>query len=212
MADFVFKVDAGIAKGMERGVDTGIHKVKILKGYLAKTAKGNNILDLEFETMSGAKSSIFNICIDEKWVSGAENFDFAGWNELALCAGMKTGETYATTRKDKDGKDVSAIAFKELEGKVVNIAINFEVDVYNSAETRKRKLVRVFFENGLSIAEKEAGKTEGKTIIKLEDKLADYYTKAHKEWQANGGTPAANGASASAHAASNVVEDDGDLI
>lgn len=212
MADFVFKVDAGIAKGMERGVDTGIHKVKILKGYLAKTAKGNNILDLEFETMSGAKSSIFNICIDEKWTSGAENFDFAGWNELALCAGMKTGETYTTTRKDKDGKDVEAIAFKELEGKIVNIAINFEVDVYNNAETRKRKLVRVFFENGLSIAEKEAGKTEGKTIIKLEDKLADYYTKAHKEWQANGGTPAANGASASTTAASNVVEDDGDLI
>ena len=212
MADFVFKVDAGIAKGMERGVDTGIHKVKILKGYLAKTAKGNNILDLEFETMSGAKSSIFNICIDEKWVSGAENFDFAGWNELALCAGMKTGETYATTRKDKDGKDVEAIAFKELEGKVVNVAINFEVDVYNNAETRKRKLVRAFFENGLSIAEKEAGKTEGKTIVKLEDKLADYYTKAHKEWQANGGTPAANGASPSTLAKSNVVEDDGDLI
>ena len=212
MADFVFNVSTAVAKGMERGVDTGIHKVKILKGYLSKTKGGNNILDLEFETMSGAKSSIFNICIDAKWASGAENFDFAGWNELALCAGMKTGETYQTTRKDKDGKDVEAIAFKELEGKIVNVAINFEIDVYNNAETKKRKLVRVFFENGLSIAEKEAGKTEGKTIIKLEDKLADYYTKAHKEWQANGGTPAANGASASTHAASNVVEDDGDLI
>ena len=212
MADFVFKVDAGIAKGMERGVDTGIHKVKILKGYLAKTKGGNNILDLEFETMSGAKSSIFNICIDEKWASGSENFDFAGWNELALCAGMKTGETYATTRKDKDGKDVAAIAFKELEGKIVNIAINFEIDVYNNAETKKRKLVRVFFDNGLSIAEKEAGKTEGKTIIKLEDKLADYYTKAHKEWQANGGTPAATSGTNTDSASAASVQDDEELI
>ena len=210
--EFKFNVNADIAKSVEKGVDTGIHKVKILKGYLGKTRGGNNILDLEFETMSGAKSSIFNICIDEKWTSGSENFDFAGWNELALCAGMKTGATYETTRKDKDGKDVSAIAFKELEGKIVNLAIYFEVDVYNNAETRKRKLSRVFFENGLSIAEKEAGKTEPKTITKLEDRLADYYTKAHKEWQANGGTPAANGASASTPASSNVVEDDSDLI
>ena len=188
--EFKFNVNADIAKSMEKGVDTGIHKVKILKGYLGKTKGGNNILDLEFETMGGAKSSIFNICIDEKWTSGSENFDFAGWNELALCAGMKTGETYETKRKDKDGKDVSAIAFKELEGKIVNIAIYFEVDVYNNAETRKRKLSRVFFENGLSIAEKEAGQTKGKTMQKLDDRLADYYTKAHKEWQTNGGTSA----------------------
>lgn len=212
MSDFVFKVSTAAATSIEKGVDTGIHKVKITKGYLAKTKGGNNILDLELETMSGAKTSIYNICIDEKWASGAENFDFAGWNELALCAGMKTGETYATLRKDKDGKDVAAIAFKELEGKVVNAAIYFEVDVYNNAETRKRKLSRVFFENGLSIAEKEAGKTEAKTITKLEDRLADYYTKAHKEWQTNDGTTSTAGASTSTNDASNVVEDDSDLI
>lgn len=207
--EFKFNVNADIAKSMEKGVDTGIHKVKILKGFLGKTKGGNNILDLEFETMGGAKSSIFNICIDEKWTSGSENFDFAGWNELALCAGMKTGETYETTRKDKNGKDVSAIAFKELEGKIVNIAIYFEVDVYNNAETRKRKLSRVFFENGLSIAEKEAGKTEGKTMQKLDDRLADYYTKAHKEWQTNGGTSTG---STTTPASQEAASDDEDLI
>ena len=207
--EFKFNVNADIAKSMEKGVDTGIHKVKILKGYLGKTKSGNNILDLEFETMGGAKSSIFNICIDEKWTSGSENFDFAGWNELALCAGMKTGETYETTRKDKNGKDVSAIAFKELEGKIVNLAIYFEIDVYNNAETRKRKLSRVFFENGLSIAEKEAGKTEGKTMQKLDDRLADYYTKAHKEWQTNGGTSTS---STTTPASKEAASDDEDLI
>ena len=207
--EFKFNVNADIAKSMEKGVDTGIHKVKILKGYLGKTKGGNNILDLEFETMGGAKSSIFNICIDEKWTSGSENFDFAGWNELALCAGMKTGETYETTRKDKNGKDEQAIAFKELEGKIVNLAIYFEVDVYNNAETRKRKLSRVFFENGLSIAEKEAGKTEGKTMQKLDDRLADYYTKAHKEWQTNGGTSTG---STTTPASKEAASDDEDLI
>ena len=209
MSDFVFKVSTAAATSIEKGVDTGIHKVKITKGYLAKTRGGNNILDLELETMSGAKTSIYNICIDEKWASGAENFDFAGWNELALCAGMKTGETYETTRKDKNGKDVSAIAFKELEGKIVNLAIYFEVDVYNNAETRKRKLSRVFFENGLSIAEKEAGKTEGKTMQKLDDRLADYYTKAHKEWQTNGGTSTG---STTTPASQEAASDDEDLI
>ena len=207
--EFKFNVNADIAKSMEKGVDTGIHKVKILKGYLGKTKGGNNILDLEFVTMGGAKSSIFNICIDEKWTSGSENFDFAGWNELALCAGMKTGATYETTRKDKDGKDVSAIAFKELEGKIVNLAIYFEVDVYKNAESRKRKLSRVFFENGLSIAEKEAGKTEGKTMQKLDDRLADYYTKAHKEWQTNGGTSTG---STTTSASQEAASDDEDLI
>ena len=207
--EFKFNVNADIAKSMEKGVDTGIHKVKILKGYLGKTKGGNNILDLEFETMGGAKSSIFNICIDEKWTSGSENFDFAGWNELALCAGMKTGETYETTRKNKDGKDEQATAFKELEGKIVNLAIYFEVDVYNNAETRKRKLSRVFFENGLSIAEKEAGKTEGKTMQKLDDRLADYYTKAHKEWQTNGGTSTG---STTTPASQEAASDDEDLI
>ena len=207
--EFKFNVNADIAKSMEKGVDTGIHKVKILKGFLGKTKGGNNILDLEFETMGGARSSIFNICLDEKWISGSENFDFAGWNELALCAGMKTGETYETTRKDKDGKDVSAVVFKELEGKIVNLAIYFEVDVYNNAETRKRKLARVFFENGLSIAEKEAGKTEGKTMQKLDDRLADYYTKAHKEWQTNGGTSTG---STTTPASKEAASDDEDLI
>ena len=207
--EFKFNVNADIAKSMEKRVDTGIHKVKSLRGYLGKTKAGNNILDLEFETMGGAKSSIFNICIDEKWTSGSENFDFAGWNELALCAGMKTGATYETTKKDKDGKNVSAIAFKELEGKIVNIAIYFEVDVYNNAETRKRKLSRVFFENGLSIAEKEAGKTEGKTMQKLDDRLADYYTKAHKEWQTNGGTSTG---STTTPASQEAASDDEDLI
>ena len=207
--EFKFNVNADIAKSVEKGVDTGIHKVKILKGYLGKTKSGNNILDLEFETMGGARSSIFNICLDEKWISGSENFDFAGWNELALCAGMKTGETYETTRKDKDGKDVSAVVFKELEGKIVNLAIYFEVDVYNNAETRKRKLARVFFENGLSIAEKEAGKTEGKTMQKLDDRLADYYTKEHKEWQTNGGTSTG---STTTPASKEAASDDEDLI
>lgn len=207
--EFKFNVNADIAKSVEKGVDTGIHKVKILKGYLGKTKSGNNILDLEFETMGGARASIFNICLDEKWISGSENFDFAGWNELALCAGMKTGETYETTRKDKDGKDVSAVVFKELEGKIVNLAIYFEVDVYNNAETRKRKLARVFFENGLSIAEKEAGKTEGKTMQKLDDRLADYYTKEHKEWQTNGGTSAG---STTTPASKEAASDDEDLI
>lgn len=206
MAEFKFNVNKDVAKQQERGVDTGVHKVKILKGYLSQTKNGNNILDLELETMSGSKTAVYNICIDEKWSSGAENFDFPIWNELAICAGMTTGETYETTRKIKD-KDEAVVAFKELEGKVVNVGLFFEIDVYNNEETRKRKIQRVFFENGLSIAEKDAGKTEGKSIIKLEDKLADYYTKGHKAWKSGGMS-----AGAPAQADSSSSSDDEDLI
>lgn len=207
MAEFKFNVSANAAKQMERGVDTGVHKVKILKGFVSSTKNANNVLDLELETMSGAKTAVYGICIDEKWASGAENFDFPMWNELAICANMKTGEMYETVRKDKDGKEVAAKAFKELEGKIVNIGLFSEIGVFNSQETKKRKISRVFFENGLSIAERDAGKTEGKTIKKLEDKITDYYTKEHKEWKENGSTGSSVSSDAATSAQSTAEED-----
>lgn len=191
--EFKFNANADIAKAKEgKGVDTGIHKAKITKAVVTKTQNGNNIMDVYFET-NGAQFAVYGICIDEKWASGAENFDYPTFMELAMTAGMRTGEMYDTeVEVTRDGKKTKepAKAFKELEGKVVNVAVYWEIDVYNNKEKKARKIQRVFNADGLSLSEVEAGKTEGKAMAKLEDRLSDYETKAYKSFKANGGSDA----------------------
>lgn len=188
--EFQFNVNAATALKQEGGVDTGIHKAKITMGVVSKSKAGNNMLDVYFETMTGSKFAIYGLCIDEKWASGAENYDFPKWNELALSAGMASGATYdLEIEVTRDGKKVKeqAKAFTDLANKVVNVAVYSEFDVYNNKEKKSRKISRVFNANGLSVAEAQSGKTEGKTMAKCDNGLSDYYTKAHKEWK-NGGT------------------------
>lgn len=210
--EFKFNANADIAKAKEgKGVDTGIHKAKITKAVVTKTKKGNNIMDVYFET-NGSQFAVYGICIDEKWLSGAENFDYPTFMELAMTAGMKTGEMYDTEIEvTRDGKKVKekAKAFKELENKVVNVAVYWEVDVYENKEKKSRKIQRVFNADGLSLAEVEAGKTDGRAMSKLEDRLADYETKAYKAWKGNGGGDDSDNDAPSTSAS---VQDDDDLI
>lgn len=210
--EFKFNANADIAKAKEgKGVDTGIHKAKITKAVVTKTKNGNNIMDVYFET-NGSQFAVYGICIDEKWSSGAENFDYPTFMELAMTAGMKTGEMYDTEIEvTRDGKKVKekAKAFKELENKVVNVAVYWEFDVYENKEKKSRRIQRVFNADGLSLAEVESGKTDGRAMSKLEDRLADYETKAYKAWKGNGG---GDDSDDDAHTTSDSVQDDDDLI
>ena len=122
---FVFKKDESVALNAGKGgsLDTGVHSVKIVGAYLKQTEKGNNVIDLEFEGKTGGKVSIFGMCIDEKWVSGAENYDYARWQELASVANMQTGAVAPCKRKNFDGTEEDANAFTELMGLEVQVAI-----------------------------------------------------------------------------------------
>lgn len=210
--EFKFNANAEVAKSKEgKGVDTGIHKAKITKAIVTKTKNGNNIMDVYFET-NGSQFAVYGICIDEKWASGAENYDYPTFMELAMTAGMKTGEMYDTeVEVTRDGKKTKepAKAFKELENKIVNVAVYWEIDVYENKEKKSRKIQRVFNADGLSLNEVEAGKTEGKAMSKLEDRLSDYETKAYKAFKTNGG---GNDSDTEAPSQETASESDEDLI
>lgn len=191
--DFKFNADKSVAlKNGGNGVDTGIHKATITKAFVTKTTNGNNILDLMLKTQEGSQFAVYGMCIDEKWSSGAENYDYKKFMELAMVAGMATGEMYDTehevTRNGAKTKEACK-AFKELEGKVINIAVYWEFGLNKDGnkEVKSRKIQRTFSAEGLALTEIEAGKTEGKAMAKLEDRMGDYETKAWKQWK-NGGT------------------------
>ena len=213
---FQFNPNANVAKAREgKGVDTGVHKAKITKTLMYQTEKGNNLLDVFFETETGSQFAVYQMCIDEKWASGAENYDYSTFMELALSAGMKTGETYETEReitKNNEKVKEKCLAFKELEGKTVFVAVYWELDVYNNKEKKSRKIQRTFNSAGLSVAEVEQGKTEAKTKAKVEDRIEDYQTKAHKEWTANGAANSGDTAVDTSDAGSSQVQNDEDII
>lgn len=196
---FEFKLDQEVAlsAGKGGGLDTGVHKVKIEAAFLGTTTNGNNVVDLEVEDANGAKATIYGMCIDKTWKSGAENHDYPKWQELALVAGMATGATAPVKRKDYNGVVTDAVVFTELTGKVLTLAIQVELGmntkVTPNKETKKRKLTRSFFEDGKSMAEKQNG-SEAKTSVNLASKITDYETKEYKAHKAGGdtaGTPTA---------------------
>lgn len=180
MADFIFKLDEEVAGTNGKGngkVETDVHAVTVTNAFLGETANGNNLVDLIFETEGGSKGVIFGMCIDEKWKSGAENFDYSTWQELAVLGGMKTGDTYMAKRK-MNGKEVEAIAFKELAGKKFNMAIYEEFDVYNGKETIKLKLSQTFTPSGKSLTEAREN-LDPVAMDKAKESLKPFYTKNH---------------------------------
>lgn len=201
MEQFQFNLDAEAAAsaGKGGGLSTGVHVVQIKGAFLGTTTNGNNVLDLEVENEQGAKATIYGICIDKTWKSGAENFDYAKWQELASVAGMQTGATQPVKRTDFNGTVTDAVAFTELVGKVVTMAIQVELDINstNGKETKKRKLSRTFFESGQSLAEKQSG-SEAKQSVTLGKSITDYETKAYKNAKANGGATGSTAANVAA--------------
>ena len=181
--DIGFKLDLEIAGNASKGgrIVTGVYKVEIVKALLAKTENGNNILDLELRSENGEVGFINRLCIDEKWTSGSENLDYKKWQELAACAGMQSLTTFKTTRKTGKG-EIEVLGIKELTGKVVNVAVYNEHDVYNNEEKITLKLANTFLASGQSVTEAQA-KKPAERILKIGERLADFHTAAYKNWK-----------------------------
>ena len=173
--------DAALNAGKGGSIDTGVHEVTIVGAYLVETKNGNNTIDLELESKTGSKGTVYGMCIDEKWKSGAQNYDYPKWQELAAVLNMSTGATAAVRRKDFNGAESDAVAFTEIVGQKVQVAIQVELDINdtNGKETKKRKLNRTFFATGHSLAEKQAG-SDAKQSVQLGKNLKDYETAAYK--------------------------------
>ncbi len=186
-----FKLDLDIAAKQSQGgrLATGVYEVEIVKNYLHKTDNGNNVLDLELRSKNGEVGFVNRLCIDATWSSGAENFDYPKWQELAASCQMQTLTTFASKRNTKDG-EIDALSIKELTGKVIQVALYQEFDVYNNEETVKLKIANTFLADGRSITEAQAGKP-AERIKKTAERLTDFYTPEHKAWKGGGVTTAA---------------------
>ena len=187
MAEIGFSLDLDVAANASKGgrITTGVYKVEIVKPYIYKTEKGNNVIDLELRSENGEVGFVNGLCIDKKWTSGAENFDYPRWMELAAAAGMQTLTTAPMKRKTKDG-EVDAQVISELMGKTVNVAVYEEKDVYNNQEKVRLKLSNTFLADGRSVAEAQA-KKPAERIKKIVDRLEPFETPAYKTWKNGGG-------------------------
>ena len=182
-----FQLDLDIAANASKGgrIGTGVYKVEIIKAYVYKTEKGNNVVDLELRSENGEVGFINMLCIDPKWVSGAENFDYPRWQELAASAQMQSLTLVDAKRVTKDG-EVDAKMIKELIGKVINVAVYEEKDVYNNKEKTTLKLSNTFLADGRSVAEAQAKKPASR-ITKIGERLQPFETKEYKAWKQGGG-------------------------
>jgi len=187
MAELGFVLDLDVAANASKGgrITTGVYKVEIIKAYVYKSTKGNNLIDLEIRSENGEVGFINTLCIDPKWESGAENFDYPKWQELAASARMKTLTLVAARRTTKNGEE-DAKMIKELIGKVVNVAVYEEFDVYNNNEKRTLKLSNTFLEDGRSIVEAQQ-KKPAERIEKIKTRLSPFETKEYKAWKTSGG-------------------------
>ncbi len=168
------------AGGMGRML-TGIYSMIIVRGWEDKTSNGDTILNLELENSEGQRAFIFNLCTEEKWSTGKENFMFARVMELFAVLDVTTISYYKDTIVQKD-KKVKIKAIKELKGKKLKMAVQIVLTVYNDEEQQKLQLVNSFYKDGKSLLEKEKGK-DAKRIKLLEKKLTDYETQEWKDWK-----------------------------
>jgi len=182
-----FSLDLDVAANASKGgrISTGVYKVEIQKAFVYKTAKGNNVVDLELRSENGEVGFINLLCIDKTWEGGAENFDYPRWQELAASAQMQSLTTSPMKRTGKDG-EYNALVINELMGKTINVAVYEEHDVYNNEERKTLKLSNSFLADGRSVVEAQAKKPATR-ITKIEERLAPFETKEFKLWKNGGG-------------------------
>lgn len=140
---FEFKLDLEAAKEVSTGsktIETGVYKATVEYMALGATKNGNNVVDISFKTEEGRFIKIWGLCVDQKWASGATNYDYNKWMQLAVVTGMKTGETAPFTLTLKDGTTKQLTVFKESVGKPLQVAVQRAYDVYNGEETEKNRL------------------------------------------------------------------------
>lgn len=216
MSGFVFKADTSVAEKVgQGGMRTGVYKVTVKAVCLSADRKGNPRATFIFENSAGKRAIVFDMMINEKWTTGADNVDYAKWQEFVAITGMTTGATKEAKVKMSDKKEPETkVVFTEPIGKVVNIALQeiFEVDDKN--EERINKVIyRTFTEDGKSLVERNT-KAEAKTMAAVEKNLAPYETKQYVAARDNGSLKKKSGSTtASADATvDSSVEDDDDIL
>ena len=190
MAEFVFDLNQETALEAEKSggsygvLETGIYDITIKHAAINTTKNGNNVVDISIETDTGHETTLWGLCIDPTWASGAENYDYKKWQSLAAIAGMKSGERKPFKLELSNGTVKELVVFTELHGKKIKVALQKELDVYNG-EVKERNVFHSFYnEDGKTLSE-IVSKKDATAIDKIASRLSDKITKRYK--QANSG-------------------------
>jgi hypothetical protein len=190
---FQLDTEAAATEQNSGALDTGIYPVTINSISLDKTKNGNNTANISFTTNKGLSKTIYGMCMDKKWTSGADNFDYDKWNRIAALCGLKTGEVgQLPLKKDdgtpvmKDGSQVVLDVFKESIGAKVQLAIQLIYDAYNGEAKEKNEIYEVFTEDGKTYNESTSNSPAEK-LEKIKSRLKDKKTKAYEKLMSGGG-------------------------
>lgn len=173
MGKLVYKYDENIAAQAEgRGIQTGLHTVKVIAAYVKKSKNGNNLMDISIETKDGGTGTIFGMCMDENWESGAKNYDYARFQEFMGINKVKS-VTLKKTKREIKNKQEKALEIAELKNKKCIMGLFYEHDINTETNepTKKLKLQNTLTLKGLNLKGKDK-------MESLKEKIADYETKA----------------------------------
>jgi len=177
-------------------LDTGVYGATIEHISISQTKNGNNMANISFKTDNGMNATVYGICMDKTWKSGAENFDYAKWNRIAALCGLKTGETITKKlfKEDgspvmKDGSQIELEIFKESVNSKVKFAIQLVYDAYNGNAKEKNEIYEVFTADGKTYNENNANQPAEK-LDKIKSRLKDKKTKEYEKLMSADGIPA----------------------
>lgn len=166
-------------------LDTGIYDVTLDTVSLDTTAKGNNTVNIGLTTSSGHQTTLWGMCIDEKWKSGAENFDLHKWSKIQTVGQMKTGEQAPFKILKDDGSVLKeVVVFKELSGLKLKLAIQKKLDAYNGEAKESNIIFEVFDAEGKTTS------GDSEKLGKIESRLKDIETKEYKKLGGQTSSPA----------------------
>ena len=175
-----FTLDLNAAKAASKGgrIGTGIYTVKIEKAYVYESKNGDPMIDLELRSKDGEVGFVNRLCMAKTWSTGSENFGYNIVQEIAGVVGAQTFTAVAGTRKRGEVEE-PANQIKELVGKELKVATYVKFDAWDGKAKQELQLNSSYFVNGKTIEEAEKG-LDATRIVKTSDKLADFYTDAHK--------------------------------
>ncbi len=182
------KINAKAAKSVKTGgiLQSGVHAVVVQAAVIYESAKGNNMLNLELKSDDGGIAYINNICIDEEWVSGSENSNYARSQEFFMVVGAETLKLKDKVIKLNNGKKKDVWEVTNVIGKKCQVSIYREYGVNDSDEERiETKLSQTFLPSGKTLTEKDE-KEDAKVIESAKKKTKDNHTKEWVKWNKSG--------------------------
>lgn len=180
MSFFEFNEASAKTADAKGSIETGVYKATIDTVSSTVASTGTKGMDFSFTLEDGRKAIIYGVWYEKP--DGTKLFNYDIINSLLGIVGAKSLTPYDKTIEVKDGKKIVQ-AFKELDGKKIQVALQVEKDIYNGEERDRLGIYGFFAESGHSYSELAVG-SEAKKIEYVKKNLKDRYSKEWKKFNA----------------------------